>query len=51
VPVEQAVRGVAACAGVPGRMERVDAGQPFLALVDYAHTPDAVHRLVQACAP
>jgi UDP-N-acetylmuramoyl-L-alanyl-D-glutamate--2,6-diaminopimelate ligase len=29
-------------------MERVDAGQPFLALVDYAHTPDAVHRLVQA---
>ena len=48
VPVEQAVRGVAACAGVPGRMEPVDAGQPFLALVDYAHTPDAVHRLVQA---
>ena len=29
-------------------MERVDAGQPFLALVDYAHTPDAVARLVQA---
>jgi UDP-N-acetylmuramoyl-L-alanyl-D-glutamate--2,6-diaminopimelate ligase len=42
------VRGVAACHGVPGRMERVDAGQPFLALVDYAHTPDAVSRLVQA---
>ena len=35
-------RGSAPCAGVPGRMERVDAGQPFLALVDYAHTPDAV---------
>jgi UDP-N-acetylmuramoyl-L-alanyl-D-glutamate--2,6-diaminopimelate ligase len=29
-------------------MERVDAGQPFLALVDYAHTPDAVSRLVAA---
>ena len=48
VPVEDAVRGVAECPGVPGRMERVDAGQPFLALVDYAHTPDAVSRLVAA---
>jgi UDP-N-acetylmuramoyl-L-alanyl-D-glutamate--2,6-diaminopimelate ligase len=48
VPVEDAVRGVAQCPGVPGRMERVDAGQPFLALVDYAHTPDAVSRLVAA---
>ena len=48
VPVDDAVRGVAACSGVPGRMERVDAGQEFLALVDYAHTPDAVTRLVQA---
>ena len=28
--------------GVPGRMERVDAGQPFGVLVDYAHTPDSV---------
>jgi UDP-N-acetylmuramoyl-L-alanyl-D-glutamate--2,6-diaminopimelate ligase len=48
VPVDDAVRGVEQCPGVPGRMERVDAGQPFLALVDYAHTPDAVSRLVQA---
>ena len=48
VPVEAAVQGVADCPGVPGRMERVDAGQPFLALVDYAHTPDAVSRLVAA---
>ena len=48
VPVEAAVQGVADCPGVPGRMERVDAGQPFLALVDYAHTPDAVSRVVSA---
>jgi UDP-N-acetylmuramoyl-L-alanyl-D-glutamate--2,6-diaminopimelate ligase len=48
VPVEAAVRGVADCPGVPGRMEPVDVGQPFLALVDYAHTPDAVSRLVAA---
>ena len=41
-----AVGGVTACTGVPGRMERVDAGQQFLALVDYAHTPDAVSTLL-----
>ena len=28
--------------GVPGRLEQVDAGQDFLAVVDYAHKPDAV---------
>ncbi len=51
VPVEAAVDGVAAAPGVPGRMERVDAGQPFLALVDYAHTPDAVRTLLAAVRP
>jgi UDP-N-acetylmuramoyl-L-alanyl-D-glutamate--2,6-diaminopimelate ligase len=35
-------RGIAGLARVPGRMERVDAGQPYPALVDYAHTPEAV---------
>ena len=48
VPVGDAVRGVAELPGVPGRMERVDAGQPFLAVVDYAHSPDAVERLLSA---
>jgi UDP-N-acetylmuramoyl-L-alanyl-D-glutamate--2,6-diaminopimelate ligase len=48
VPLHAAVAGVGALAGVPGRMERVDAGQPFLALVDYAHTPDAVETLLAA---
>jgi UDP-N-acetylmuramoyl-L-alanyl-D-glutamate--2,6-diaminopimelate ligase len=47
VPVEDAVRGIAQLPGVPGRMERVDAGQPFAALVDYAHTPDAVETLLR----
>ncbi len=46
VRVEDGVRGIAGLSGVPGRMERVEAGQPFLALVDYAHTPDAVNRLL-----
>jgi UDP-N-acetylmuramoyl-L-alanyl-D-glutamate--2,6-diaminopimelate ligase len=34
--------------GPAGRLEKVDLGQNFLALVDYAHTPDAVERVLQA---
>lgn len=34
--------------GAPGRMERVDLGQDFLAYVDYAHTPDAVTRVLDS---
>ncbi len=34
--------------GVPGRLEKIDCGQPFLALVDFAHTPDAVERALSA---
>jgi UDP-N-acetylmuramoyl-L-alanyl-D-glutamate--2,6-diaminopimelate ligase len=48
VPAEAAAQGIADLPGVPGRMEKVDAGQPFLALVDYAHTPDAVVTLLDA---
>lgn len=37
-------KGIAQSQGVPGRFERIDEGQPFLAAVDYAHTPDALER-------
>ena len=43
---EAAARGISALPGVPGRMERVDAGQPFTAIVDFAHTPEAVQSLL-----
>jgi UDP-N-acetylmuramoyl-L-alanyl-D-glutamate--2,6-diaminopimelate ligase len=32
--------------GAPGRLDRVDCGQPFGVLVDYAHTPDALDKLL-----
>jgi UDP-N-acetylmuramoyl-L-alanyl-D-glutamate--2,6-diaminopimelate ligase len=51
VPWEAAKEGVESLAGVPGRLERVDRGQPFLAVVDYAHTPDAVASVIQALRP
>ena len=38
-------RGIAALARVPGRFERVDCGQPFTVVVDYAHTDDALRNL------
>jgi UDP-N-acetylmuramoyl-L-alanyl-D-glutamate--2,6-diaminopimelate ligase len=37
--------------GVPGRLEQVDAGQDFLAVVDYAHKPDAVSAALNALRP
>ena len=38
----QVAAGLDTLAGVPGRLEAVDAGQPFTVFVDYAHTPQAV---------
>jgi UDP-N-acetylmuramoyl-L-alanyl-D-glutamate--2,6-diaminopimelate ligase len=45
------VAGLADPVVVPGRLERVDAGQPFAVLVDYAHTPDALARVLAAARP
>ncbi len=43
--------GVAAGGGVPGRLERVDAGQDFVVIVDYAHKPDAVEAALGTLRP
>jgi UDP-N-acetylmuramoyl-L-alanyl-D-glutamate--2,6-diaminopimelate ligase len=45
---EQIARGFRQLANVPGRFERVEAGQAFTVLVDYAHTEDALDRLLTA---
>ncbi|NNH24605.1 Mur ligase family protein, partial [Pseudokineococcus marinus] len=44
---DAAVRGVEGLAGVPGRLEPVDGGQPFRALVDFAHNAHGVERALR----
>lgn len=39
--------GIRHCVAVPGRFERIDRGQPFLVVVDYAHTDDALRNVIQ----
>ena len=38
--------GLSQLTGAPGRLESIDCGQNFIALVDYAHTPDAVEKVL-----
>ena len=46
---EDAIRqGLESVRGVPGRFESVDAGQPFHVIVDYAHKPDALEKVLRA---
>ena len=44
---EQIARGIAGMSASPGRFERVDEGQPFAVVVDYAHTDDALKNLIR----
>ncbi len=48
VPAATTAAGLSAVATVPGRFERIDAGQPFALVVDYAHTPDALEKVLTA---
>jgi UDP-N-acetylmuramoyl-L-alanyl-D-glutamate--2,6-diaminopimelate ligase len=46
---DDAVRqGLESVRGVPGRFESIDAGQPFHVIVDYAHKPDALEKVLRA---
>ena len=46
IDAADAARGIGQLANVPGRMERIESGQPFAVVVDYAHTPAAVTQLL-----
>ena len=45
---EIAAKGIESLEGVPGRMERIDLGQNFTAIVDFAHTPNALKVALEA---
>ena len=45
---EVAAQGIATLEGIPGRMERIDLGQNFTAIVDFAHTPNALKVSLEA---
>lgn len=42
ISLEEIVKGVELLSGVPGRLERIECGQPFTVLVDYSHKPEAI---------
>jgi UDP-N-acetylmuramoyl-L-alanyl-D-glutamate--2,6-diaminopimelate ligase len=46
VAPDAAREGIATLTAIPGRMEPIETGQPFAVIVDYAHTPEAVSRLL-----
>jgi UDP-N-acetylmuramoyl-L-alanyl-D-glutamate--2,6-diaminopimelate ligase len=49
--LEQARAALSQARPVPGRMERVDAGQPFTVIVDYAHTPASLEKVLSLLRP
>ncbi len=46
ISLEVIAQGLVGCSGVPGRMERLEVGQPFTVVVDYAHTDDALRQVL-----
>ena len=49
--LDAVVAALEAVPGVPGRMERIDAGQPFVVVVDFAHTPGSLEAILRELAP
>jgi UDP-N-acetylmuramoyl-L-alanyl-D-glutamate--2,6-diaminopimelate ligase len=47
IPPDRIRQGIASLSGVPGRFERLDSGRGFSVIIDYAHTEDALDRLLR----
>ncbi|GAB4141864.1 MAG: UDP-N-acetylmuramoyl-L-alanyl-D-glutamate--2,6-diaminopimelate ligase [Patescibacteria group bacterium] len=48
IPLEEISKSLKNFSGVPGRMEKIDEGQKFSVLVDFAHTPDSLQKLLES---
>jgi UDP-N-acetylmuramoyl-L-alanyl-D-glutamate--2,6-diaminopimelate ligase len=48
IPMDTIARGIAALQGISGRAEEIREGQPFTAVIDYAHTPDSLRAIYAA---
>lgn len=51
LPPDAVVEGLARFEGVPGRLQRVEAGQPFLVIVDFAHNADSLAQVLRLLRP
>ena len=51
IALKDIARGLATVTGVTGRMESIDQGQPFAVIVDYAHTPDSLQKVLATLRP
>jgi UDP-N-acetylmuramoyl-L-alanyl-D-glutamate--2,6-diaminopimelate ligase len=51
IALETIAQTLATVKGVAGRMERIDEGQPFNVIVDYAHTPDSLEKVLNILRP
>lgn len=51
ISLENMAETLARLKGIPGRMERIDCGQPFTVIVDYAHTPDSLEQVFRLLRP
>lgn len=48
IPEYAIARGIASVTHIPGRAERIEEGQPFAVIIDYAHTPDSLEAIYRA---
>jgi UDP-N-acetylmuramoyl-L-alanyl-D-glutamate--2,6-diaminopimelate ligase len=51
VPQKTIKKGIESLKSIPGRVERIDCGQPFSVIVDFAHSPDSLQKLIETYRP